>query len=107
MPTTRAVEPVLAIATLGVGKALFLATLRTLPVHFLMVNVIIKQQSAFRAETRLAIKNNRFAILLRADKNRPTTTAVMLSLFLFLANRALIHNNLPLPRKSAIKFEPY
>ncbi len=107
MSTTRAIEPVFAISALRVGKTLLLAAFWTLPVHFLMINVIFKQQSAFRTELGLAIKNNRFAILLRTDKNRPTTTAVILPLFLFLANRALIHNHLPLPRKSAMRSEPY
>jgi hypothetical protein len=107
MSTTWAIEPVFAIAALWIGKALFFAAFWTLPVHFLMINVIIKQQSTFRTELGLAIKNNRLAILLRADKNRPTTTAEILPLFLFLADRALIHNHLPLPRKSAMRFETY
>ena len=61
-----------------------------------MIDIVIEQQTAHWTDSSLAVKDNRFTILLRADEHRTAMTAVMLSLFLFFANRTLFHNIGPL-----------
>ena len=95
MTAARTVEPVLAIATLWVRQALLLAAFRTLAIHFLMIDIVIKQQPAQRTDPGLAVENDGFTTLLRTDEHRPATAAVVFSFFFFLTNRALFHSKGP------------
>ena len=95
MAAGRAIEPVFAITALWIGQTLLLTALWALPVHFVVIDVVVEQQAAFRADPRLAIENDGFAVLLRADENRAATAAVVLTFLLFFANGTFFHESIP------------
>lgn len=96
MATGRTAEPIAAVATLGIGNTLLFLTLGTLPVHLFFVDIVFKNQPALRAAIQTALANVIFATLHRTAKDFLAVFTEVLSFALFLADRAFIHDLLPL-----------
>ena len=48
VPAARAIEPVMTVVTLRIGQPLLALAFRALPDHFLVIEVVSKQQAAAR-----------------------------------------------------------
>ena len=75
MPATRTIEPVLTVVTLRIRQALLAFTFRALPNHFLLIEIVRKQQTTTRTTGQLATGDCGVAILRRAGENRAAVAA--------------------------------
>jgi hypothetical protein len=87
-------EPVFAVAALGLGHPLFLLTFWTDAIHLPLLDIVGKDQSAARAFGQIAFSDLGAAAGGRADKDAFAGAAPELSFGYFFTNRALVHNDL-------------
>jgi hypothetical protein len=87
----RAIEPVMAVLALRLGKPLFLFAFGAQAVHLAFFDVFGKQQAATGAFFGVPLANFRTTIRLGAVEYRSATAAAVLPFFQFLADRAFFH----------------
>ncbi len=88
----RAVEPVPAVAALHFRKPLLFFALGTAFVHFALLHVVCKQQSAARAFLRTRFFDGKAAVGRRTDKNGFAVAAPVFSFCLLTTDRAFLHS---------------